>query len=183
MRKLFYLLALLPGLAMAAGSGGDTGTGTTATPPKPTNTTKQCKGVRVWDEAKGRCVRPKNSSLDDDALMQAVRELAHAGRIEDAQGVLRAMPDQGADLVLTYWGFTHRKLGQPALARAYYDRALAANPDNLLARSYLGQGHVETGEIPAALAQWEEIRARGGTGSWAELSLRQAIRTGVTYSY
>ena len=71
---------------------------------------------------------------------------------EDAQAVLAAHPDQTDSRVLTYWGFTHRKLGNRALSQAYYDQAIAADPDNLLARSYMGQGFVEEGQFGLALA-------------------------------
>lgn len=152
-------------------------------PPKPTDTTKTCRGKRVWDEEKGRCVRPKQSSLNQDELLGAARELAYAGRFDDAQAVLTAMADQQDDRVLTYWGFTHRKLGNATLAQAFYDQAIAQNPDNLLARSYMGQGYVSTGQYGLALAQWKEIRSRGGSGSWPEAALRQALETGATTSY
>lgn len=177
---LVLIVAALPGLAQAAGSGGGSGD---TTPPKPTETTEKCKGVQVWDAATGRCVNPKGAALEADTLYRAVRELAYAGRYADAQGVLRAMPDPHDDRVLTYWGFTHRKLGNRALARLFYDQAIAANPDNLLARSYMGQGLIEDGDTDGAIAQWREITARGGAGSWAEASLRRAIRTGLTYNY
>ena len=128
-------------------------------------------------------MNPQGSSLDQDLLGEAVRELAYAGRNADAQGVLRAMTDQDSDLVLTYWGFTHRKLGNMDQAMMFYDRALQTNPDNLLARSYLGQAHVEAGRMMAAKTQLREIRARGGAGLWPETSLAQAIETGDTFDY
>ena len=137
----------------------------------------------VWDPKIERCVRPdKASSLDLDTLRDAVRELAYAGRLEEAQMLLDQMPQDDA-LVLTYWGFTHRKLGHAALAEEYYALAIRNDPDNLLARSYMGQGYVETGQTDLAIAQWREIKARGGEGTWAEASLREAIRSGLTYSY
>ncbi|MCB1888503.1 MAG: hypothetical protein KDH20_12930 [Rhodocyclaceae bacterium] len=166
----------LPTLALAAGSE-DT------KPPKPTQTTETCTGTQVWDEKTQKCVNPKKSDLGTDALVGAVRELAYAGRLDDAQGVLAAIADQSDDRVLTYWGFTHRKLGHTELANAFYLKALAKNPDNLLARSYMGQGFVAEGRVDDAIAQWREIRARGGEGTWAEASLRESIRSGITYSY
>lgn len=180
MRFILVFLMIIPGFAFAAGSGGDSGS---TNPPKPTNTTKTCKGIKVYDATKKRCVKPKNSSLDTEKLYGAVRELAYAGRYQDAQGVLLAMSDQQDDRVLTYWGFTHRKMGNAALALAFYEQAITRNPDNILARSYMGQGFVEEGNMDAAIAQWREIKARGGVGTWAEASLRKAIRTGMTYSY
>ncbi|WP_027237870.1 tetratricopeptide repeat protein [Leisingera caerulea] len=177
MRFLALAAALTLPVAALAASGNDWN------PPKPTETTKTCKGKRVWDEQKKRCVRPRKSSLNQEQLLGAARELAYSGRQEDAQAVLSAMADQQESLVLTYWGFTHRKLGNLELAQAYYDQALASDPDNILARSYMGQGLVQQGKYGAALIQWKEIRARGGDGTWAEASLRSALETGASYSY
>lgn len=181
MRLVLILLLIIPGFSFAAGSG--SGDWSTTKPPKSTETTKTCKGIKVYDAKKKRCVKPKNSSLDTDTLYGAVRELAYAGRYQDAQGVLLAMSDQKDDRVLTYWGFTHRKMGNLTQAKAFYEEAIARNPDNILARSYMGQGFVAEGNVDAAIVQWREIKARGGLGSWAETSLRESIRTGTTYSY
>ncbi|MHA6262222.1 tetratricopeptide repeat protein [Arenibacterium sp. CAU 1754] len=177
MRFLMILALLLPGYALAAGSGTD------SSPPKTTKTTKTCKGIKVWDDKSGKCVNPQETLLDGDVLYLAARELAYAGRYGDAQGVLLAIPDQMDDRVLTYWGFTHRKMGHSDLARAYYRKALMRNPDNILARSYMGQGLIEDGKVDAAIVQWREIRARGGEGTWPEASLRDALRTGLIYDY
>ncbi|MEM7318069.1 MAG: hypothetical protein AAF408_03505 [Pseudomonadota bacterium] len=166
---------LTPSLAEAAG--GD------SNPPKPTNTTKKCLFGRVWDAEARRCKKPAKTNFTDEEMYDAVREMAYAGRYEHAQDVLREMSDQASDKVLTYWGFTYRKMGEAALANSFYERAIAVNPDNILARSYMGQGFVAEGKTDLAIAQWQEIVDRGGKGSWAETSLRDAIRTGLTYSY
>ena len=178
MKHVLFAFALIPGLAFAASDDSFA-----PKPPKPTQTTKQCKGIKVWDSGTKTCVNPQGSSLDADTLYGAVRELAYADRQKDAQAVLALMPDQSDDRVLTYWGFTHRKLGNVALAQAFYDQAIDLNPDNLLARSYMGQGYVTAGNIKAARAQLREIRARGGAGTWPEVSLSKAITYGQTFSY
>lgn len=176
---LSALILTLPGAAFAAGSGW----GGADTKPVTTETTTTCTGIQVWDPSTKSCVNPRGSSLDDGMLYDAMRELAYAGRIDDAQSVLRLISDQQDDRVLTYWGFTHRKLGRAELAEAYYTRALERNPDNHLARSYRAQGYVTAGRMDAAIAEWREIRDRGGEGSWAEASLREALRTGATFDY
>jgi len=61
--------------------------------------------------------------------------------------------------------------------------ALTKNPNNLLVRSYMGQGFVEAGNLVAARGQHDEILARGGKGTWAEESLRKALSGGQTYRY
>lgn len=177
MRILAIATALvLPFTAFAAGDDDPK-------PPKPTDTVKKCWGKRVFDPEKGRCVKPQQSSLNDEQLYDDVRALAYADRIEDAQAALSAMSDQGESRVQTYWGFTHRKQGNFDLAKQYYQAALKTDPDNLLARSYYGQGLVEEGQFGQAFAQWKEIRTRGGEGSWAEVSLRAALEEGKSFSY
>lgn len=185
----------LPTTGLAAGGASDSS-------PEQTETTQNClqdrqwdpeikKYVRfsepvngVWDEDLKRCVRPdKTSHLDSDTLYRAVRELAYAGRYGEAIQVLDQMPDQLDDRVLTYRGFTARKLGHLELADMYYEQALTVNPDNILARSYMGQGKLAAGDKVAAVTQLREIQARGGAGTWAEASLRDAIETGTTYNY
>lgn len=177
MRILALTLAcLLPTAALAIGD-------EDVQPPKPTETTQKCEGAQVWDPVKAACVNPQGASLDNDTLYRAVRELAYAGRPVDALAVLATMTEGETDRVLTYRGFALRKAGDWEGGRAMYDRALVQNADNLLARSYLGQGLVERGDMPGAIDQLLEIRARGGSGTWAEGALAQAIATGKTLNY
>lgn len=152
-------------------------------PPRPTETTTVCTDGTVWDADSKSCAAPQESRLDDDTLYRAARELAYAGQYEAAQSVLAAMSDPTEDRVLTYLGFTHRKMGDLDRGMAYYQAALAANPDNLLARSYMGEALAEMGEADLARAELSEIRARGGRGSWAEIALRLAIETGQSRAY
>ncbi|MEO0486036.1 MAG: hypothetical protein AAF092_09000 [Pseudomonadota bacterium] len=177
MKHLIALIALTaaPTVALAAG-------GSSSTPPKPTATTQECKDGQVFDETSQECVMIQESSLTPDAAYGAVRELAYAGRYGDAQLLLAAM-DQADDRVQTYWGFTHRKMGNTDLAMAAYYTALAQNPDNILARSYMGQHYVEIGALDMAQLQLTEIKARGGRETWAERSLSLAIQSGRTATY
>ncbi|NIZ13905.1 tetratricopeptide repeat protein [Phaeobacter sp. HF9A] len=175
----FTTLALALALPMSAFAAG----GDSTTPPTPSETTKKCWGKRVWDAEAQKCVKPQESSMNGDQLLETARELAYLERFEDAQAVLAAHPDQTNSRVLTYWGFTNRKMGHTDLANEYYEQAIALDPDNILARSYMAQGFVSNGKYAQALAQWKEIKARGGAGTWAEASLRQAIETGVTVNY
>lgn len=178
MRLSLSLMAvmLVAPAAWAAGSDDDD-------PPEPTETTTKCKDAQVWDESKKACVDAREGRLDNDILYNAAREIAWAGRPIDALTVLDAMTEGDSDRVLTYRGFAHRKAGQWEAGRAFYAAALDLNPDNLLARSYLGQGLLERGDISAAFAQWQEIRARGGTGTWAETALLAALQTGTISGY
>ena len=169
-------LFLLTGTAFAAGTESET-------PPTPTETTVECAEGTVWDEDAKECVAPQESSLDDDALYDAARELAYAGRYDEAIATIRAMSDPESDRALTYLGFAYRKSGRVEEGMSYYQAALDQNPDNILARSYMGQSYAELGDMDAALAQLQEIKVRGGRETWAYLSLKNAIRNGKGYSY
>ncbi|MEJ6397600.1 chitin binding peritrophin-A domain-containing protein [Yoonia sp. 208BN28-4] len=169
------IAALMPVAAFAAGSND--------TAPKPSETTQQCAEGLVFDLATQSCMTPEQSTNDDSAMMDIVRELAHFGRYADALGVLGTLENQQSDLALTYYGFVNRKAGDMDLGMAFYDQAIAQNPDNILARSYMGQALVEQGAYELAAAQLIEIRLRGGRGTWAEASLDSAIATGETYTF
>lgn len=142
----------------------------------------KCERGLVYDETAKACIDANSHSIDTQTLYREVRALAHDGRHGDAQLLLALMP-QDDDRTLTYLGFTHRKMGHTQAARDYYTRALARNPGNILARSYMGQGFVEEGEIAQALGQLRAIRTHGGTGTWAETALRTAIATGRTFDW
>jgi hypothetical protein len=173
---LAALIAAAPTVLLAAGGGDDKA-------PAPTQTTTECKSGLVFDTKTKTCVAPKSGALDDDELYQAVREFAWAGQYGHATAALDAMSDQTDDRVMTYRGFVARKSGDVAGGMGWYRAALAANPDNILARSYMGQALVEQGDRVGAEAELVQIVARGGEGTWAELSLRRAIETGVGASY
>ena len=166
-----FALPLVATAAFAAGGGNETA------PTKP-----KCETGQVYDKKTKTCISAQDSNLDVDSLYENLRELAHAGRYDDALVVLAQMPADD-DRTLTYQGFTHRKMGNMERAMAFYDQALRVNPANVLARSYMGQGLVEQGDIAEALVQLRAIRAHGGSGTWAEASLRTAIATGQTFSY
>ncbi|MEM9854317.1 MAG: hypothetical protein AAF841_07660 [Pseudomonadota bacterium] len=175
-RIIALLIAAMPGLAFAAG-------GMSTTPPTPTETTEQCQEGFVFDTETQACVAiQQDSRLEGDRAYELVRELAYADRFEDAQMILATM-DQTDDRVQTYWGFTHRKLGDMDKSMAAYYAALVTNPDNILVRSYMGQAYVEMGAMEMAQAQLTEIRARGGRESWPEKSLAWAIQNGKGSSY
>ncbi|MDB2407506.1 tetratricopeptide repeat protein [Jannaschia sp.] len=151
-------------------------------PPKPTPTAT-CPDGTAWDTKTAACVKLDAGLLDDDALYEIVRELAYAGRPAAASAALDAMSDPRDTRVLTYRGFLARKAGDMETAMRAYRAALVADPDNLLARSYMGQGLASAGRLAEAEDQLDEIRARGGAGSWAETALIEAVRTGVGFDY
>ena len=175
MIRLALAAVLVAGPALAAGTSSDT-------PPSPTQTS-ECPQGTVYSAERGGCVAPDQSGLSDDDLFQAVRELAYAGRYDDATLTLDAMDEGATTRVETYRGFIARRTGDAETAMDHYERALEIDPDNLLARSYMGQGKVTEGDVAGAEFQLAEIVARGGAGTWPELSLRLAIQNGETFAY
>ncbi|WP_421983265.1 tetratricopeptide repeat protein [Roseibium sp.] len=152
-------------------------------PPEPTPTSKECADGEAWDERSGKCVKLESRILDDLDRFRAARELAYVGRFASAAMALDAMTDQADTHVLTYRGFLARKSGDWLAAHVFYDRALAVDPDNLAARSYLGMGLVEKGELEAAREQLSEIRSRGGRETWPERALLMSLRSGGAAFY
>ncbi len=163
--------ALLVATALPAFAAG----GLDETPPTPTPTTTECPEGQVFDTDQNECVVIQDSQLDDDTLYRAARELAYADRLDDAVAVLALMSDQGDSRVLTYMGYTHRRMGRVQEGMDYYAAALTADPDNLLARAYLGMAHVLGDDPAAAWVQLAEIQTRGGRGTWPEQALQDAL--------
>lgn len=76
---------------------------------------------------------------------------------------------------LNYLGFSHRKLGDYALAVSYYKRALSLDRDHRGANEYLGEAYVELGNLAGAEERLSELERICGTGCEEYKSLREAI--------
>lgn len=143
---------------------------------------KKCKkkGL-VYDKKTKKCVEASRGMFDDDFIYVNARAMAYDGHFQHAINLLQLAENQDDPRVLNYLGFSNRKLGRTAIAMEYYARALAIDPDYILARSYMGQGLVADGDMAGAKAQLAEIRDRGHSDSWAYVMLENAIQTTVTY--
>lgn len=162
-------------LATALASGAHAAGSDDSTPPTSTETATKCKKGEIWDKKTRSCAKVKASLYSDDILYEAARELAYAGQLDRAMGILELAMDQSDPRILNYKGFVNRKLGKMDEAMAYYRAAITANPDYILARSYMGQGLITLGKHSEALEQLREIKARGGRDSWAYTSLKLAM--------
>ncbi|MDQ0321251.1 tetratricopeptide (TPR) repeat protein [Pararhizobium capsulatum DSM 1112] len=165
-----FLASSALGLSSVYAAGEDT-----TAPPEKTKTTSQCKDGKVWNEAKKECANAKKSGLDDDTLFKAARELAYDGQYENSLKVLDAVSDQNSARILNYRGYSNRKAGRMELGMQYYRKAIQADENYILARSYMGQALVQQGKIEEAKVQLIEIRDRGGEKTWAYQALLETL--------
>ena len=135
------------------------------------------KTVKRNGKSVRRCVKLVAGLLDDQDLYEQGRELAKNGRYEEALVVLAAIVNQNDPKVLNYTGYSHRKAGRLEIGIAYYRKALAINPNFVLAREYLGEGYVAAGRIDLAKAELAEIEKRCGIGCEEYKDLSEAIAT------
>lgn len=150
-------------------------------PPPKTETTTKCADGKIWDKKRKECVTPKKSSFNDEDLYKAAREFAYAGQYQNAINVLTLASNQNDPRILNYLGYANRKAGRMELGMSYYRKALQADANYILARSYMGQALMEQGDEQGARVQLVEIRDRGGENSWAYRSLLQSLNGYRTY--
>ena len=93
------------------------------------------------------------------ALINERRYVEAIATLHAAQDALGPHPD-----VLTYLGYTHRKLGDVATARRYYEAALRIAPQHRGATEYYGELKVAAGDMAGArrmLARLDAVCAFG----------------------
>ena len=138
---------------------------------------RKCKKAEVWDKKKKKCVTKAAGVLPDEELYQQGRALAKQGHYDWALDVLAVIHNQNDPRVLNYTGYSHRKAGRLEIGIAYYDKALAIDPNFVLAREYLGEGYVAAGRKDLAQLQLTEIANRCGKTCDEYKDLAEAIAT------
>jgi hypothetical protein len=138
------------------------------------------KKVTVNGVTKNKCLPVASGILPDEELYQQGRSLAKAGRYEEALIVLASIKDQNDPRVLNYTGYSNRKAGRIDVGITYYRKALAIDPNFVLAREYLGEGYVAAGKIELAQVELDEIKARAGVNSEEYKDLAKSIATGLS---
>ena len=128
---------------------------------------------------KNTCVKVKAGILPDEELYQQGRQLAKDGQYEWALEILASIQNQNDPRVLNYTGYSNRKAGRIEVGITYYKKALAIDPNFVLAREYLGEGYVAAGRIDLAQIQLDEIKTRAGVDSEEYKDLHKAITTGL----
>lgn len=120
-----------------------------------------------------------NTALSDAELFYAGYWMARIGRYGEAISYLAQARTPDAR-TLTYLGFATRKAGDVAGAFTYYRRALAIDPDFVVARAYMGEAHLAVGDVAAAEGQLAEIARRCGAtcAAYDDLARNIAKATG-----
>ena len=77
--------------------------------------------------------------------------------------------------MLNYTGYSNRKAGRLEIGITYYRKALAIDPNFVLAREYLGEGYVAAGRVDLARIELGEIKNRAGVQSEEYHDLAKAI--------
>ena len=139
---------------------------------------KKCPSGTAWSKQQKKCVALKKGSLSDEDLARAGRQLALDGHYPDAIKVLEMASNENDPAVLTYLGYSHRKLGNIDLGISLYKKALDIDPDNVDTREYLGEGYVSKGELDLAWLELVEIEKRCGKTCVEYQALEKALRSG-----
>lgn len=112
---------------------------------------------------------------------RAARVLVLEGKYEEGIAAFTALDRDDAD-VANYIGYANRKLGNYELARVWYEKALAINPNHVRTWQYYGMWHVEQGNMLKAADFLEKIRLIcNGTGCQEFQDLKGAMEGKISY--
>jgi tetratricopeptide (TPR) repeat protein len=162
---LLALGVILSSTTAFAISGGGSGSNASGTP--------TCKHGTVYSAAKHECVK-SGAGLDDKDLYKQGRDLALAGRYDEALTALNAVKSPDS-MTYTMIGYATRKLGKYDEGLAFYQKALALDPNNANTHEYLGEAYAEKGKLDLAKAELVKVSAVCGTTCEQYQDLAKAI--------
>ncbi|MFO0994847.1 MAG: tetratricopeptide repeat protein [Hyphomicrobiales bacterium] len=129
----------------------------------------------MWKKSAKKCIAVESGILPDDELYEEGRLLAKEGHYDWAIAVLSAVQRKNDPQVLNYLGYSNRKAGRIDVGLTYYQKALAIDPNFVLAREYLGEGYVAAGKFDLARQQLHEIGNRCGTNCEEYMELAEVL--------
>ena len=121
------------------------------------------------------CMRSAISIMSDDDLYFAAYKLETATHYDEAILFLQAAKNQGDVRILSNLGYANRKLGRIEEGIAFYLKALAADPNSVTTREYLGEGYLDKRDLAGAESQLVEIERRCGRSCESYTLLSAAI--------
>jgi len=170
---LFSAVLIAPDIAAAADEPNPT--------PPPPQTNQQTPPKK--DNQSKKPKKDKSSSAQDflAGYHAAYALIYDKGDYLAGIAALRALGyDDNAD-VATLIGYASRKLGRYDDAKAWYERALAADPNHAVTWSYYGMWHAEQGNVLKAKDDLEKVRLICGTDCRAYRMLKDVIDGTATY--
>jgi len=148
------------------------------------NPIQQQKPAGQPKESTGQPQKKKKQQKSEQEFRDGYRlafTLVQAGAYEAAFAALKELDaDENAD-VANLVGYTARKLGDYALSRVWYERALASDPKHVRTWQYYGMWHVEQGNKLKAADFLEQIRLICGTECKEYQDLKGGMEGTVTY--
>ena len=113
---------------------------------------------------------------------RAARALVLDGKYDEGIAAFKALGRDDSAEVANYIGYANRKLGNYDLAKFWYEKALALDPNHVKTWQYYGMWHVEQGNMLKAADFLETIRLIcGGTGCKEYQDLKGGMEGTVSY--
>lgn len=167
------LLTTTLGLAPAYAVGSDE-------PSTPTDSDKKKKGSKKNPGTKSESAK----QADADFVMQyrVARALILAKKYKEGIAAMHAIGRDNHPDVANYVGYAHRKMGDFADAKIWYEKALAADPRHVRTWSYYGMLQMAQARPDLALAYLDKVEAICGNKACKEYRELYAVIEG-TASY
>jgi tetratricopeptide (TPR) repeat protein len=173
-------IALLFGLSLSAGpllAAGDPEPRPSQPPPPPASSGKQDPG-----QASQKKKHEKKSEQEFIDGYRAAGALVLDGKYAEAIAAFTALGHDESAEVANYIGYANRKLGNYELAKVWYEKALAIDPNHVRTWQYYGMWHVEQGNMLKAQDFLERIRSICGSTSCQEYAdLKAAMEGKISY--
>jgi tetratricopeptide (TPR) repeat protein len=168
--------------ALSLGVGGAIAAGGSGGPPDSRDPNPVKKESGEPQSKTGQKSKKERKSEQDfrDGYMLAF-QLVQAEQYDAAFAAFKQLDADDHPDVANYLGYTARKLGDYALSRVWYERALASDPRHVRTWQYYGMWHVEQGNKLKAADFLEQIRLICGTQCKEYQDLKGGMEGTVSY--
>jgi tetratricopeptide (TPR) repeat protein len=159
------------GSVLAAGGGGDP---EPRTPPEPKSGTPGQKNTKSRKHIK----KTEQEFIEG---YRAARQLVLEGKYEEGITAFMALGRDDHPDVANYIGYANRKLGNYDLAKVWYEKALASDPNHVRTWQYYGMWQLEQGNMLKAADFLETIRLICGTECKEYQDLKAGMEGKISY--
>jgi tetratricopeptide (TPR) repeat protein len=139
-------------------------------------------GTKGDQNTTGQKKKKKTSEQEFIDGYRAARALVLDGKYKEGLAAFQALGHDESAEVANYIGYTNRKLGNYELARVWYEKALAIDPNHVRTWQYYGMWHVEQGNMLKAGDFLEKIRLIcGGIACQEYQDLKAGMEGKISY--